>query len=357
MANNQEEIKATPVEHNKPQHSILSSITLVVALVAIAVASYTMVLNQQLQKKLNEGRGNLTTELAELKTNQVKAQEQVDAKADSIQQSQNELQEKFATLHQQLQTAMNQQLYQNQDWLLLKARYYLELAQINGYWTDNIKTTVALLEQADALLKQLNDPKIFDIRQAIAKEVAVLKGTEVLDVTGLLSRLDAAQTSVSNLTVQSPASPSENATPTDSANDAKTNAWRAHLQESMHLLKQIVVVRREDENIKPLMSPLFESILRESIRMNIQEAEWAVLNNNPAVYELALKQATINLKRTFKADEPNTAALISQLTELQAIQLTQEKPPAGTALPLLNHLIESKELHAPAEKNSKGENP
>ena len=47
------------------------------------------------------------------------------------------------------------------------------------------------------------------------------------------------------------------------------------------------------------MSPLYESILKESIRLNLQEAQWAILNNNPAVYQLALKQAITNLKRTF----------------------------------------------------------
>jgi uroporphyrin-III C-methyltransferase len=193
-------------------------------------------------------------------------------------------------------------------------------------------------------LQQLNTPKIFAVRQAIAKEMAQLKSVPKVDIAGLLSQLDAAQVSVSNLTIQSTIAESGASTETDTPKTATPQAWRARFQDSLNLLEKLVVIRRTDEEIKPLMSPLFESILRESIRLNLQEAQWAILNNNDAIYQMALKQAIINLKRTFDEQGDNTAELIKQLNALQQVKLRQEKPITGLALPLLNQMIDSKEL-------------
>lgn len=338
-------------------NSLFTGLTFIIAIAAIIIAVYTIQLNQQLQQKLVDEKNALATQMEQLKQTQSTTQEQIDIKAEGIQQNHTDLQSKLDSLNKQWHSAMSQRLYQNQDWLLLKARYYLELGQINTFWSDNFKATIALLQQADDLLKQVNEPKIMDVRQAIAKEISALKATPTVDVAGLLSQLDAAQISVSNLTIQSTIDESETEAQTETPKTPNPSAWRTRLQDSVNLLEKLVVIRRDDEDIKPLMSPLFESILRESIRLNLQEAQWAILNNNPVVYELALKQAIMNIKRTFNEEAQNTSALIKQIKELQQIKLTQEKPVIGQALPLLNQLIDSKEVLVKQVTNGgKGDN-
>ena len=93
----------------------------------------------------------------------------------------------------------------------------------------------------------------------------------------------------------------------------------------MNLLEKMVIIRRDDENISPLISPLYESILKENIRLNLQEAQWAILNNNPAVYQLTLKQAIINLKKSFNKTSQDISSLLKQLQDLQQIKITQDK--------------------------------
>ncbi len=56
------------------------------------------------------------------------------------------------------------------------------------------------------------------------------------------------------------------------------------MQTSLNALRQLVVIRHNDDALPPLMSPLLESTLKESIQLNILEARWAVLNNNPTIY-------------------------------------------------------------------------
>ncbi|HAU1515991.1 TPA: uroporphyrinogen-III C-methyltransferase [Legionella pneumophila] len=336
--------------------SLIISVTSLLAFLAIIVSIYSIQLEKQFQNHQLVENKNLTDELGRIKAEQNTVQKLLDNNANHLQQIQSDLTSKMDSLNKELQTAMKQKLYQNNDWLLLKARYYLELAQINVHWSDNFNTSVALLQQADALLKGMNIPKIFTIRQIIAKEIAQLKSISVVDITGILSQLDAAQAAINNLSIQSVVDQQEVLNHITKSEESGKTGWRNRLQDSVNFLEKLVVIRRHNENIQPLISPLYESAIKENIRLNLQEAQWAILNNNPAVYQFALNQAIANLKRVFNESSQNTDALIKQLSTLQNVKLTQEKPVVGQAIPLINQMIDNKELLVDQANSKKGEN-
>lgn len=336
--------------------SLIISLTSLLAFLAIIISIYSIQLDKQFQNHQLVENKKLTDELGRIKAEQNTVQKLLDNNANHLQQIQSDLTSKMDSLNKELQTAMKQKLYQNNDWLLLKARYYLELAQINVHWSDNFNTSVALLQQADALLKGMNIPKIFTIRQTIAKEIAQLKSISVVDITGILSQLDAAQAAINNLSIQSVVDQQEVLNHITKSEDSGKTGWRNRLQDSVNFLEKLVVIRRHNENIQPLISPLYESAIKENIRLNLQEAQWAILNNNPAVYQFALNQAIANLKRVFNESSQNTDALIKQLSTLQNVKLTQEKPVVGQAIPLINQMIDNKELLVDQANSKKGEN-
>ncbi|MFO9286600.1 uroporphyrinogen-III C-methyltransferase [Legionella pneumophila serogroup 1] len=336
--------------------SLIISLTSLLAFLAIIVSIYSIQLEKQFQNHQLVENKNLTDELERIKAEQNTVQKLLDNNTNHLQQIQSDLTSKMDSLNKELQTAMKQKLYQNNDWLLLKARYYLELAQINVHWSDNFNTSVALLQQADALLKGMNIPQIFTIRQTIAKEIAQLKSISVVDITGILSQLDAAQAAINNLSIQSVVDQQEVLNHITKSEESGKTGWRNRLQDSVNFLEKLVVIRRHNENIQPLISPLYESAIKENIRLNLQEAQWAILNNNPAVYQFALNQAIANLKRVFNDSSQNTDALIKQLSTLQNIKLTQEKPVVGQAIPLINQMIDNKELLVDQANSKKGEN-
>ncbi|HAT1803640.1 TPA: uroporphyrinogen-III C-methyltransferase [Legionella pneumophila] len=336
--------------------SLIISLTSLLALLAIIISIYSIQLDKQFQNHQLVENKKLTDELGRIKAEQNTVQKLLDNNANHLQQIQSDLTSKMDSLNKELQTAMKQKLYQNNDWLLLKARYYLELAQINVHWSDNFNTSVALLQQADALLKGMNIPKIFTIRQTIAKEIAQLKSISVVDITGILSQLDAAQAAINNLSIQSVVDQQEVLNHITKSEESGKTGWRNRLQDSVNFLEKLVVIRRHNENIQPLISPLYESAIKENIRLNLQEAQWAILNNNPAVYQFALNQAIANLKRVFNESSQNTDALIKQLSTLQNVKLTQEKPVVGQAIPLINQMIDNKELLVDQANSKKGEN-
>ncbi|KTC85106.1 uroporphyrinogen-III C-methyltransferase [Legionella brunensis] len=348
--------KSTPHVEKKPSVTLTSSPTFVLifsilalatAAIAIVCSIYALKANLQLVAKTTQKTQLLSTEFSSLKAQQQEAQS-LETDIKTLNQSQIQLQDHIKALDNALKIALQQRLYQKQDWILLKARYYLELAQINAHWSDDQQTTIALLQQADTLLAALSYQQVLTIRQAIAQEIAQLQVLPKVDVAGLLSQLDAAKNNLSNLPLKKPISHPQS----HDTNGKTSSEWRDQLRDSINSLGKLVVIRRHEENVEPLLSPLQQAMLQEVIRLNLEEAQWAILQNNSSVYQLALTQAINAIKRTFDETASSTQALIKQLQALQQQKLNLAKPVIGKALPLLNQLIDNKNLqsHTPASK-------
>lgn len=330
---------------------VLSLIMAGIALVSGLYAAYT---SQQLHQATSQQTQALNSEINELKQNQLEVKTHFAEAAQTSSQTQEKIQTQVQELSKNLHIAMQQRLYQKQDWVLLKARYYLELAQINGHWSDDQQATIALLQQADTLLATVSNHKLFTVRQAIAREITQLQALPKIDTAGLLSQLDAAQSIISNLPIKQAFNQAATV-PTKSIDNDSPTTWRERFYDSMSLLEKLVVVRHHDEEINSLLSPVHQAVLRESIRLNLQEAQWAILQNNPQVYELALTQAIKDVKRTFDESAESTQALIKKLQELSQEKLATTKPVIEESLPLLNQLIESNSQTTKAAV-SEGEN-
>lgn len=329
-------------------HSNMRIITLIIALVALGCALYVFITNTKYHQGSSQEISRLKAELNSLTSEQKTTEARQKETLHTLNKTQGKLKAQLTSMDQQLQTALQQRLYQSKDWLLLKVRYFLELAEINAHWTDNSEATIALLKQADALLAEVHDSRFFTVRQHIQKELVQLQALPSLDVTGLLSQLDAAQSAI----LQLPLKPTVAAVKNPSSKNP-SSTWQARLKESMNLLGQLVVVRRHDGDLLPLPSQAYELMLREKIQLNLQETQWAVLQHDEAVYQFSLTQAIKTTEDSFDLDKPETKAIIKQLTQLQQVHLTKQKPMLGQSLPLLNQLIESKVMQIP---KSAGEN-
>lgn len=329
--NNLEQIKAPPPKNN----TLFTRLTCIIACAALLLAAFTWLSHFNKEKNKETQFAALSSQIERLNREKTSVQDQTQNNISAIQTAQNALKTKLAGLEHQLSTLNTMPIQAN--WELQKARYYLELAQINSYWTTDFNTSIALLEQSDLLLKPFNEPKIFDIRQAIAKDIAQLKAIPTLDTVGLLSKVEAALTLVNQLHSQ----PLTKKMVTPSTPQSDDSSLPIQIQNSMNALEKLVVIRRHDNAIKPLLSSSLVALLKESMRISLQQAQLGIITRDAAVYQLALKEAQQNLKRAFNEGEPSVQALIKQLNTLQEVKWTQDKPPTPSALPLLNTLIDT----------------
>ena len=346
MTNNGE-IKKTPHQHKRLSIFFRRAAVGLIAVIVIAGLSRAMTTFMQTRQQLS----TLITDTQALQQQVLETTMQLNRTEDSVRSSKINLD----ALSTHVAHAQQEQGYQSNDWLLLKARYYLELSSINAEWSDNPPTTLALLQAADALLATLHDPRVFPVREAIAQEITQWQAIAPQDITGLLIQLDAAQQAVNELNVKtslslSPAGTTAVETPTPAS------TWRARLDATLNQLSHLVVIQHHQDANQPLLTPAYANLLRENIRLNLQEAQWAVIQHSPDVYQQSLRQAIQTMKRGFDLKNPVTQSLIQQLTVMQTIPLSKAKPPIGQSLLLLNQVIESIPQH-PITSPTTGEQP
>ena len=345
-SNHQKTSQAARHTNGKQRKLFSHTTTVIIAFIALISSIYSMVITFRQHQNTSFHSEQLLNQIHALKQQQIDTKAQIDNTIQSISKSDNKLRNQLNTLNKNLQSALQQRLYQTKDWLLLKARYYLELAQINSNWSDNFQTTAALLKEADALLAETHDQRTMVVRQAITKEITELQAIPKLDIAGLLSRLDAAQNVVMNLPLKSTLVQMQDSQPRMTKNKSNS-AWKEHVKDSLSLIEKFVVIRRNNEDVLPLPSPAYESVIRETIRLNLQDAQWAVLKNNEGIYQFSLTQAIKNVNGSFAADAPATKTIIQQLQSLQQIHLIQQQPMIEQSLLLLNQFIESKDTLMP----------
>lgn len=262
------------------------------------------------------------------------------ATINSIQQSQ---------YHQQTQVIENalrgmsaQHSSSEEQWTLLKASYYLQLAQINAIWAYTPSAVLSLLSQADNLLKTLDDPQIVKIRQSIAQEMSQTQALGQPDLVGLLSKLDGLKEAILNWSIQQAV--------VSEKKNAGSLGWQQGWQSSLNFLKKLVVIRHQNEP-EPLSS-LFgqEQHLKQNLFMSLQQSQWAILHENCKVYLYALSQAAKTLESiantaTFSEATQKQAQIFLQ--EIQALQqniVLFKRPSVQKSLELLHDFIQDKNL-------------
>jgi uroporphyrin-3 C-methyltransferase len=352
MSTNETQEQVETTAKSTSSCSKMPVLILTMAIVALIAVAYNSQLTFQLKNTLATENTLLQSEIAQLKQQQQELKAQSDSAKETIEQSKNDLSQKLTSINGQLKAA-NAKTTQEQSWQLQQARYYLELAQINSHWNQTNQPTLELLQQANNMLGHVNLPEIFNIRQIIAKEITQLNAIKPLDFSGILSQLDAIQASLYTLRIQQPAMTSEETDPNSPSLQESPPGWKTHFQDSLLKLKTLVVIRRTDEDIKPLMTPLLETLMKESISLNLQEAQWALLNKNQDIYQWALTHAITQIKKAFNQDAQNIATLLQQLTTLQKLDLTPATQSVGEALPLLNQLIDQSQSPNPVLNQNK----
>jgi len=231
------------------------------------------------------------------------------------------------------------------DWLLAEAEYLLRIANQRLMIEKDIRGAMSALEAADEVLNESDDIGVYPVRQQLAREILALKGLTGVDRTGLYLTLEAAIDSIHQLTDQ--ALISENApgfvvsaaegesAGTGEEPGAVVQAWN----KVKATLMQVVVVRRMDEPVKPLLSPDQSAYARLNLQLMLEEAEMAVLRGNQPLYERALTKARTTIDDWYNASNPRVTALSETLAELAGKNVDPELPDISQSLDLLKERL------------------
>ena len=310
------------------------------------VAQLQALSDQAQSLKLNEQR--LTARLE-----QMPGADELDARQRLVTQLQGDQQR----LNQRLETVLGAS---RKDWRLAEAEHLLRLASLRLSALQDISSARALVQGADEILREQNDPGAFAAREQLAKSLAALRSTEQPDRTGLFLKLGALRDQVAELTELAP----EYHDRGDSllgltADGDGASRWAQWWDQ---VSRYIRIDFNADKNIRPLLAGQSLTQVRLALSLAIEQAQWAALNGQAPVYSQALTEARDVLKGSFNQDNPQSQVMLEQLNELSKQPVTVLTPDLATTLSAVQGYLERRNVNAeesvkPAAKAAAGVTP
>ena len=183
--------------------------------------------NDRWQQELRSGLGAL-------KKSQADDSAQLTQRLDSKEKALAELQQELARFSAS----------DRNSWLLAEAGHLLRLANQRLVMATDPVASLALLNSADAVLREIDDPSLHDVRAALAADIASLRAVPKVDVEGIYLRLAALIEQAEKLVIFQ--LPERAARPQPEAADDWQGRLRQGYEAALAKLSDYLIIRRRD---------------------------------------------------------------------------------------------------------------
>lgn len=218
--------------------------------------------------------------------------------------------------------------------LLLMANDRLQLAR-------DVRAAQAALERADERLGALADPRLFNVREAIAAERAALMAVPQADIA-------AAALSLSSLSARAPRLPLVarvperfEAAPQPLAPPSVEGGWAARAWAAMReAMTKIFTLRRNTGSLPRLLPAEEQALVYQILALKLEGARVALLRNDEISFRDYCDGAAQWLDEYFLPADAGVSAAQAELARLRALPLNPPLPEISRSLSLLRAALE-----------------
>lgn len=243
----------------------------------------------------------------------------------AIAQQQSRLESTERSLIESLNRVANQAPPTQEEWKVAELEYLLRIANHRVLMEKDADGALRLLQTADAMLAELDDFGMHEVRAQLAEEILSLKRLGQNDVQGLFLRLEAVKRNLSGLPLDVPeylqAAPAESVAIAEE--EAGQRSPLAALAEAMGTYFKVRELRTE---LKPLLAPEEVTYLEMNLRLMVEQAQLAALRGEADIFEQSIDNAIDWLNDHLDAQAPEVSALVSELTAVRQISVVREMP-------------------------------
>ena len=322
-----------------PAGGALPALALIVALGAAGFTAYQW---HQDRGEENVLRSELARRLANMETQNKDAALRVQQATAALRDTE----VKVGVLEAKLAESQNQQvaleaLYQelsrNRDeWAFADIEQSVLLASQQLQIAANVRTALIGLENVEARLQRMDQPRYSALRRALTRDIERLKALPLVDVYGTSARLDDAIAAIDRLplAMDARARPDAAAAPTP----VEAPVWERVVREAWRELRQLVRVQSSGVQDAALLAPEQAFFLRENLKLRLLGARIALLSRDGKSYQDDLQAALSALQRHFDARDTSVITTTAALRKLQAAQVQIDLPDLQETLDALRKL-------------------
>lgn len=221
-------------------------------------------------------------------------------------------------------------------WRLAEIEYLLIIANNRLRLEQDRNTALVALQTADQKLRAVGDPAFVPVRQSIASEVTGLKAVQAPDITGMALSLGSLARAVDELPLLD-TQPVLASGPADESSKVEYQSlgWADIPAAMWNDIRSLVVVRRVDRPIEPLLPPAQEWYLRQNLQLKLEQARLALLRHETTLFRHQLDEAAEWISAYFDVESGAVASLLDDLEALKKKELQPTMPDISTSLRLL----------------------
>ena len=215
-----------------------------------------------------------------------------------------------------------------EDWKLAEAEYLIRLASQRLLLESDSSGAATLLNNADDILNELEDPIVFATRKALAKDIQALKSISPFDLEGAYLKLNALYDSVQTLPQREPSKEWQaNSTASKSATSTTTtNQFTSALESFWQSLRSLVVINYNHKPIKALLPPAEYQELITGLQLQLEIAQVALIKGEPVIYQTALSRVANATTEHFETQSNRVISFLTSLTALQQLNPSPDLP-------------------------------
>ncbi|QGM80630.1 uroporphyrinogen-III C-methyltransferase [Otariodibacter oris] len=358
--------EAQPIEPEKKQKSGGKAIAILALLVALGVGGVGYYCVSQKYSEVQQQIQALQQSVGQVKES-VSATTNSSSSADTVLRSLESEQAKISKLSGDYQKALDKiaQLERTQDTysqqitglqsqlekvvslpekskslvLLSDADFLLNNALRKMVLDNDIETTKNLLVEADNVLSQTTDPKVFTIREAIKTDLNQLSNINSVDQNSIMQRLGQLANMLDDMPMLDTTDPNlvDNGDVSDSIED-----WEKNLEKSANsfLNRFIRVSDKNKATDKVFIAPNQEIYLRENIRLRLQIALLAVPRQQNDLYKRSLGMVSTWVRSYFDVNNTTVKSFLNELESLMDQSIYIDAPSTLRSLTLLDKTLD-----------------
>lgn len=219
--------------------------------------------------------------------------------------------------------------------LLLLANDRVQLAR-------DVASAAVALEAADARLARLADPRLFEVRKAIADERAALAAVPVPDRATAALTLSALIARAARLPLAA-RTPDHYEAPPAPTVEAGAGSLGERLAEAVRTaLRAMFTVRRTDGPAPRLLSVEAEARVAQVLELKLEGARAAWLLGDTVSFRDLVDSSGAWLREHFRGDDPGVQAALAELERLRPLELQPALPDISRSLVLLRAQLDAK---------------
>jgi len=214
-------------------------------------------------------------------------------------------------------------------WRVAEVDYLLALANQRLQLTNDVDTARTALLDADKRLRQIADPGLNVVRLALAEEIKSLDAVEKPDIAGMANQLTALAGGIEQLPL---INRDRKRQPLHADIDKDVSSWRELPSMLWAEIRSLIVIRRHDHPIEPLLPPEEKHFLAQNLGLKLEQARLALLRRDDAVFQANIADTQNWVERYFDKQEAPVQAVLQTLDGLKSAKLKPELPDISKSL-------------------------